>query len=118
MMILSSGGFLPQYLLYRSSSTFWPIVHDENLNGPVPVGCWNAYEPVARNVPPLSVPWSAPYFFIAVGLCIANDWITSDGKNTPDGRFSRTTIRDLPFAAQLRNNGGDRFATSLCLKPP
>src|SRR3954451_1451273 len=101
MMILSSGGFLPQYLLYRSSSTFWPIVHDENLNGPVPVGCWNAYEPVGLNVPPVSVASSAPYFFSAVGLCIAKDWITSDEKNTPDTRVSLTTILYLPTVLQL-----------------
>ena len=82
--------------MFFTSSTFWPIVQDENLNGPVPVGCWNAYVPVALNAPPLSVAWSAPYFFIAVGLCIANDWITSDGKNTPDGRLSVTTILYLP----------------------
>src|SRR6478736_3227890 len=98
MTILSSAGFLPQYFAFRTSSTFCPIVHDENLNGPVPVGCWNAYVPLGLNVPPVSVAWSAPYFFIAVGLCIANDEMTSDGKNTPDGR--------------------DSFATSLWRKPP
>ena len=35
-------GFLPQYWLLRTSSTFSPTVQDLNLNGPVPVGCWNA----------------------------------------------------------------------------
>src|SRR5207249_6216641 len=96
--ILSTFGFTPQYLPLRTSSTFWPIVHDENLNGPVPVGCWNAYVPVGLNVPPVSVASSAPYFFIAVGLCIEKDEITSDGKNTPDGRVSLTTIWYLPCA--------------------
>ena len=58
--------------------------------------------PVAWNAPPVSVPWLAPYFFIAVGLCIANDWITSDGKNTPDVVFSRDDDRQRTAALQLR----------------
>src|SRR2546421_12668270 len=118
MTILSSAGFLPQYLLLRTSSTFCPIVHDWNLNGPVPVGCWNAYVPVGLKVPPWSVAWSAPYFFIAVGLCIANDEITSDGKNTPEVRLSLTTILYLPTVLQLWKSGADRLATSLWRNPP
>ena len=74
--------------------------------------------PVGLNVPPVSVASSAPYFFIAVGLCIANDWITSDEKNTPDTRDSWTTILYLPTALQLLKSGAERFATSLFLKPP
>ena len=72
------------------------------MNGPVPVGCWNAYVPVGLNVPDASAPWSAPYFFIAVGLCIANAEITSDGKNRPDGRFScHATVTSALAAAAL-----------------
>src|SRR5881296_1335008 len=38
-MTLSSFGFTPQYFEFLTSSSFWPIVHELNLNGPVPVGC-------------------------------------------------------------------------------
>ncbi len=38
--------FLPQYFAYLVSTTRWPTVHDWNLNGPVPVGWLNAYDPV------------------------------------------------------------------------
>src|SRR5262249_59388476 len=118
MMIRSTFGFLPQYALLRASSTFWPIVHDTNLNGPVPVGCRNAYVPVGLNVPPVSVAASAPYFFIAVGLCIENDEITSDGKKTPDGRVRLTTIWYLPFVTQLLKSGGGRICDSLLRETP
>src|SRR5438477_13007008 len=100
MMTRPIFGFLPQYWSLRTSSSFWPTVHDLNLNGPVPVGWLKAYEPVAVNVPFLIWPWSAPYFFRAVGLCIANDEITSDGKNVPDRRFNRMTALYLPTAEQ------------------
>src|SRR5262245_45921643 len=118
MMTRLSFAFLPQYWSFRTISTFWPIVHDLNLKGPVPVGCSNAYEPVARNVPFRSSPWSAPYFLIAVGLCIANGAITSDGKNVPDVLLNLTTALYGPFAAQLLYSGGSKPETSLCLKPP
>src|SRR6266849_4978427 len=84
-----------------TTSSFWPIVHELNLNGPVPVGCWKAYVPVGLNVPPVSVASSAPYLFIAVGLCIAKDEITSDGKKTPEGRVRCTMILYFPTVLQL-----------------
>jgi hypothetical protein len=102
MITRLSFAFWPQYLSFRTISTFWPMVHDLNLNGPVPVGCSNAYEPVARNVPFRSSPWSAPYFLIAVGLCITNGAMTSDGKNVPDDFRSLTMALYGPFAEQLR----------------
>ena len=102
MMILSSLGLLsPQYSLFSASSTFSPTVHETNLNGPVPVGCSNAYEPVGRKTPFRSSPWLAPYFFIAVGLCIANADSDSDGRNGPFFLRSLTTAVYWPFARQL-----------------
>jgi hypothetical protein len=99
--------------VFLASSSFSPTFHDLNLNGPVPVGWLNAYEPVAANVPLRISPWSAPYFFSAVGLSIENDEITSDGKNVPDGRVRRTTALYLPTALQLWNSGEDNPVTSL-----
>src|SRR6266511_6438054 len=84
MISRSIFALLPQYLSLRTSSTFWPTVHDLNLNGPVPVGCEKAYEPLDTNVPFTSSPLSASYCFSAFGLCIANDETTSDGKKVPD----------------------------------
>src|SRR3954451_18959273 len=99
--ICASFAFLPQYWSLRSRTTFSFTVQPPNLNGPVPVGCWNAYEPVGRNTPLDSVAESASYCFSAVGLCIANDCSASDGRNGPFGVFSVMTAVFAPFALQL-----------------
>ena len=46
MISVLTLGFGPQYLAYFVSTTCWPTVHELNLNGPVPVGWLNAYDPV------------------------------------------------------------------------
>src|SRR5437588_12474949 len=46
MITRSIFGFLPQYFVFLTSSTFSPTVQDLNTNGPVPVGWLNAYVPV------------------------------------------------------------------------
>src|SRR5215217_735843 len=102
MITRLSFAFWPQYAVFRTISTFWPIVHDLNLNGPVPVGCEKAYEPLATNVPFTSSPLSASYCFSALGLCIAKDETTSDGKKVPDCLLSLMMTLYGPLAEQLR----------------
>ena len=79
-----------------------PIVHDCSMNGPVPVGCWVAYVPVGWKTPLAStVPWSAPYFCIAVGLSIENDGSESAAMNDADGAVKLIVTVDPLTALQL-----------------
>src|SRR3954453_22014183 len=100
--ICASFAFLPQYWSWRSRTPFSLTVQPPNLNGPVPVGCWNAYVPVGRNEPFVIVPESESYCFSAVGDCIANDCSARDGRNGPFGLFSRMTTLFGPFVRQPR----------------
>src|SRR3954454_24127303 len=97
----------PKYLGFWGSSSFCPIVNDTTLYGPVPVGWLNPYEPVALNAPFEIEPWSAPYLFIAVGLCIANAWSTSQLINVPVACVRFTTAVELPLAAHLLYSGAE-----------
>ena len=101
MITWASLAFGPQYWSFLCRTTFSLIVQPANLNGPVPVGCWNAYDPVGRNAPLEIVAESASYFFSAVGLCIANACSASDGRNGPFGEFSVMIAVLAPFALQL-----------------
>src|SRR5262245_28822443 len=89
--ICASFAFLPQYWSLRTRTTFSLTVQPPNLNGPVPVGCENAYVPVGRNAPFEIVPESESYACSAFGDCIANDCRASDGRNGPFGLFSVMT---------------------------
>src|SRR5262249_10073541 len=87
----ASFAFGPQYVGFRARTTFSLTVQLTNLYGPVPVGCWNAYEPDGRNTPFTIEAESASYFFNAVGLCIENDESTSDERKAPFRLFSVMT---------------------------
>jgi hypothetical protein len=53
-------GFLPQYFGFAASSSLFPIDQDDNMYGPVPIGCCVANVPVGWNTPVAStVPASA-----------------------------------------------------------
>src|SRR4051812_39599537 len=99
--ICASFAFVPQYCAFRFRMTFSLTVQPPNLNGPVPVGCENAYVPVGRNAPPERVPESESYSFSAVGDCMANDCRASDGRNGPFGLFSVISAVFCPCALQL-----------------
>src|SRR3954469_12383955 len=117
MTICASFAFLPQYWAFRFRTTFSFTVHPPNLNGPVPVGCENAYVPVGRNAPPESVPESESYALSAVGDCIANDCSASDGRNGPFGFVSVMRTLFGPFARQPLYSGAPSDEASLWWNP-
>jgi hypothetical protein len=91
------------------------------MNGPVPVGCCVAYVPVGWKTPSAStLPWFAPYLFIAVGLSMENDGSDSPAMNDADGDVRLMVTLDVPCAAQLLNRlpfGAPDFG-SYFLNPP
>ena len=82
-----------------------PIFHDSSLNGPVPTAKppGTPYWPPGVKTPSFeSVPLFAPYFAIAVGLCIPNAVSESAPRNAEFGRRSVITAVESPTALQLR----------------
>src|SRR6187397_1837704 len=85
-----------------------PIFHDSSWNGPVltatPPG--TPYWPPGVKTPSFdSVPLLAPYFAIAVGLCIPNSVSHSAPRNAVFGRRRVMTAVEPPTALQLRYSG-------------
>src|SRR5258706_262556 len=105
MTTCESFAFVPQYWSLRTSVTFSLTVHPPNLNGPVPVGCENAYVPVGRKLPFVIVPESASYCLSAVGDCIENDCSASDGRNGPFGFVSVINALFGPLVRQPLKSG-------------
>ena len=91
------------------------------MNGPVPVGCCVAYVPVGWKTPSAStLPWFAPYLFIAVGLSIENDGSESAPRNDADAAVRLIVTVELLFTLQLLKRlpfGAPDFG-SYVLNPP
>ena len=72
------------------------------MNGPVPVGCCVAYEPVGlKPVSSSTEPLSASYFLSAVGLAIVKFVSASAPRNEADGLVRLMTTVWSSLTSQL-----------------